>query len=163
MPLSDWPSSKALARTLTQSRCGLSRKGQVTRKSKETQLSAKVELDGRGRIHVSTGLPFVDHMLEQVARYGGFDLTFRGAGDLQGAGPCTARSDECHRRVRRPLLQRHAGLIAIVDYGVGNIRSVQRALAHVGAEVRLTAEAGELEAADGVVLPGVGAFAPALA
>ena len=60
----------------------MSRKGQVTRKSKETQLSAKVELDGRGRIHVSTGLPFVDHMLEQVARYGGFDLTFRGAGDL---------------------------------------------------------------------------------
>ena len=54
-------------------------------------------------------------------------------------------------------------MIAIVDYGVGNIRSVQRALAHVGAEVRLTAEAGELEAADGVVLPGVGAFAPALA
>ena len=60
----------------------MSRKGQVTRKSKETQQSAKVELDGRGRIHVSTGLPFVDHMLEQVARYAGFDLTFRGAGDL---------------------------------------------------------------------------------
>jgi imidazole glycerol-phosphate synthase subunit HisH len=53
-------------------------------------------------------------------------------------------------------------LIAIVDYGVGNIRSVERALTHVGAEPRLTADPAELERADGVVLPGVGAFAPAL-
>ena len=53
-------------------------------------------------------------------------------------------------------------MIAIVDYGVGNIRSVERALTHVGAEPRLTADPAELERADGVVLPGVGAFAPAL-
>lgn len=55
----------------------------MVRKSKETQLSAKVELEGRGRAEVSTGLPFVDHMLEQVSRYGGFDLRLRGAGDAQ--------------------------------------------------------------------------------
>lgn len=54
----------------------------MTRKSKETQLEATVELDGRGRINVSTGLPFVDHMLEQVGRYAGFDLKVQGAGDL---------------------------------------------------------------------------------
>jgi glutamine amidotransferase len=54
-------------------------------------------------------------------------------------------------------------MIAIVDYGVGNIRSVERALVHVGAEVQLTADADTLAAADGIVLPGVGAFAPALA
>lgn len=54
-------------------------------------------------------------------------------------------------------------MIAIVDYGVGNVRSVERALIAVGAEARLTADADELEAAGGVVLPGVGAFAPALA
>ncbi|MEO8745445.1 MAG: imidazole glycerol phosphate synthase subunit HisH [Candidatus Dormiibacterota bacterium] len=53
-------------------------------------------------------------------------------------------------------------MIAIVDYGVGNVRSVERALAHVGAEPRLTADPDELEHADGVVLPGVGAFGPAL-
>jgi imidazole glycerol-phosphate synthase subunit HisH len=53
--------------------------------------------------------------------------------------------------------------IAIVDYGVGNVHSVQRALVEVGAEARLTADLGELERADGIVLPGVGAFAPALA
>ena len=54
-------------------------------------------------------------------------------------------------------------MIAIVDYGVGNVRSVERALIQVGAEARLTADAAELERADGIVLPGVGAFAPALA
>jgi glutamine amidotransferase len=53
-------------------------------------------------------------------------------------------------------------LIAIVDYGVGNVRSVERALTHVGAQPRLTADADELAQADGLVLPGVGAFAPAL-
>src|SRR3989449_2191271 len=65
------------------SRCDLNRKGRVTRKSRETQLSARVDLEGRGRAEVSTGLAFVDHMLEQVARYGGFDLRMRGAGDVQ--------------------------------------------------------------------------------
>jgi imidazole glycerol-phosphate synthase subunit HisH len=54
-------------------------------------------------------------------------------------------------------------MIAIVDYGVGNLRSVERALLHVGADPKLTADPDELELADGLVLPGVGAFAPALA
>jgi imidazoleglycerol-phosphate dehydratase len=42
-----------------------------------------VALEGRGRIKVSTGLAFLDHMLEQVARYGAFDLTLRGSGDVE--------------------------------------------------------------------------------
>jgi imidazoleglycerol-phosphate dehydratase len=58
------------------------RKGEIARKSKETRLAAKIDLQGRGRIKVGTGLPFLDHMIEQVARYGGFDLTLRGSGDL---------------------------------------------------------------------------------
>jgi imidazole glycerol-phosphate synthase subunit HisH len=53
-------------------------------------------------------------------------------------------------------------VIAIVDYGVGNLRSVERALLHVGAEPKLTADPDDLLRADGMVLPGVGAFAPAL-
>jgi imidazoleglycerol-phosphate dehydratase len=65
------------------SRFGLSRKASVTRKSRETQLTAKVQIGGRGRIQVASGLPFLDHMLEQVARYGGFALTLRGAGDVK--------------------------------------------------------------------------------
>ena len=48
--------------------------------------------------------------------------------------------------------------IAIVDYGMGNRRSVEKALEHVGARVRITRDPTELEAADAIVVPGVGAF-----
>jgi imidazole glycerol-phosphate synthase subunit HisH len=53
-------------------------------------------------------------------------------------------------------------VIAVVDYGVGNVRSVERALAHAGAYPQLTADPDQLDEADGIVLPGVGAFGPAL-
>ncbi len=58
------------------------RVGEIKRKSKETQLSARVSLDGGGRVNVATGLPFLDHMLEQVARYAGVDMKLKGVGDL---------------------------------------------------------------------------------
>ena len=48
--------------------------------------------------------------------------------------------------------------IAVLDYGIGNLRSAQKALQKVGAETELTADAGWIGEADGVVLPGVGAF-----
>ena len=50
-------------------------------------------------------------------------------------------------------------MIAVVNYGVGNLRSVSKALERVGAEVRVTSSAQEIDRADAVVLPGVGAFA----
>ncbi|MDQ6773255.1 MAG: imidazole glycerol phosphate synthase subunit HisH [Candidatus Dormibacteraeota bacterium] len=53
-------------------------------------------------------------------------------------------------------------MIAIVDYGVGNLRSVERALLQAGAAPRITADPDDLSRANGIVLPGVGAFAPAL-
>ena len=53
-------------------------------------------------------------------------------------------------------------MIGIVDYGVGNLRSVERALLKAGASPRLTADLDELAHANGLVLPGVGAFGPAL-
>ena len=53
-------------------------------------------------------------------------------------------------------------MIAIVDYGVGNLRSVERALLHAGARPKVTADKEELQRANGLVLPGVGAFGPAL-
>jgi len=49
-------------------------------------------------------------------------------------------------------------LVAVVDYGMGNRRSVEKALEHVGARARITADHGELRAAAALVLPGVGAF-----
>lgn len=54
-------------------------------------------------------------------------------------------------------------MIAIVDYGVGNLRSVERALVHAGADPVITSDLDELDRAAGLVLPGVGAFAPARA
>ena len=48
--------------------------------------------------------------------------------------------------------------MAVLDYGIGNLRSAQKALEHVGADARLTADAHEIGRAAGVVLPGVGAF-----
>lgn len=48
--------------------------------------------------------------------------------------------------------------VAIVDYGVGNLKSVSNALAYVGQNALITGEAGEIEGADAVLLPGVGAF-----
>jgi glutamine amidotransferase len=53
-------------------------------------------------------------------------------------------------------------MIAIIDYGVGNLRSVQRAFEHVGAEVTVTARQETIESASAVVLPGVGAFGKAM-
>ena len=49
-------------------------------------------------------------------------------------------------------------MIALIDYGAGNLRSVHKALRHLGAEVRLATGPADLRGADGVVLPGVGAF-----
>lgn len=52
--------------------------------------------------------------------------------------------------------------VAVLDYGIGNLRSAQKAFEHVGADARLTADPDEIEAADAVVLPGVGAFGPCM-
>jgi glutamine amidotransferase len=52
--------------------------------------------------------------------------------------------------------------IAILDYGMGNLRSAEKALEHVGATAAITRDDGEIRAADGVVLPGVGAFPKAM-
>ena len=49
-------------------------------------------------------------------------------------------------------------VIALIDYGAGNLRSVHKALLHLGAEVRLVRQAEELDGCPGIVLPGVGAF-----
>ena len=49
-------------------------------------------------------------------------------------------------------------MIAVVDYGIGNLRSAEKALQHLGADAQLTSDARTIETADAVVLPGVGAF-----
>lgn len=54
----------------------------VTRATKETRIEATVDLDGTGRAEITTGIGFLDHMLEQLAKHGLFDLTVRAEGDL---------------------------------------------------------------------------------
>jgi glutamine amidotransferase len=53
-------------------------------------------------------------------------------------------------------------VIAVLDYGMGNLRSVEKAFEHVGAEVEITYDAEQIRAASGLVLPGVGAFPKAM-
>jgi imidazole glycerol-phosphate synthase subunit HisH len=55
-----------------------------------------------------------------------------------------------------------AARIAITDYGMGNLRSVEKALEHVGCEATITPDPAQIAAADGIVLPGVGAFPRAM-
>jgi imidazoleglycerol-phosphate dehydratase len=58
------------------------RRARVDRRTTETRVQAQLALDGRGSYDVRTGIRFLDHMLELVARHGGFDLTLRADGDL---------------------------------------------------------------------------------
>ncbi|MEI7992061.1 MAG: imidazoleglycerol-phosphate dehydratase HisB [Actinomycetota bacterium] len=60
----------------------MSRVATRERSTKETSIKISIDLDGTGKTSVSTGLPFYDHMLEQIGRHGGFDLTIEATGDL---------------------------------------------------------------------------------
>ena len=59
------------------------RRAVVTRKTAETDIRIELNLDGQGRHKVSTGIPFLDHMVSQVARHGLFDLSLKAVGDLE--------------------------------------------------------------------------------
>jgi imidazoleglycerol-phosphate dehydratase len=58
------------------------RRAAVERNTKETRIAVSVDLDGTGRSEIATGIGFLDHMLDQLARHGLFDLTVRADGDL---------------------------------------------------------------------------------
>ena len=58
------------------------RHAEVTRNTLETQITVKLDLDGTGQSRLATGVPFFDHMLDQIARHGVFDLEIEAKGDL---------------------------------------------------------------------------------
>jgi imidazoleglycerol-phosphate dehydratase len=60
----------------------MSRTATRSRATKETKVDVAIDLDGSGITEVSTGIPFYDHMLDQLGRHGAFDLTVRAEGDL---------------------------------------------------------------------------------
>ena len=59
------------------------RRAELKRETKETTVAVALDVDGTGRTSVSTGIPFFDHMLEQLGKHGGFDLTVDATGDLE--------------------------------------------------------------------------------
>ena len=59
------------------------RTGEINRKTTETSIYVKWDLDGTGKGEINTGIPFMDHMLTLFARHGGFDLTVQAQGDLE--------------------------------------------------------------------------------
>lgn len=59
------------------------RAAKADRKTTETQIALSVNVDGSGRASIATGIPFLDHMLDQVARHGMLDLDIQAKGDLQ--------------------------------------------------------------------------------
>ena len=60
----------------------MARTATITRRTKETSIEVNLNVDGSGKASISTGIPFYDHMLEQLARHGGFDLEVNATGDL---------------------------------------------------------------------------------
>ncbi len=65
----------------------MTRAASRSRTTKETSITIAIDVDGpRGEVAASTGLPFFDHMLDQIGRHGGFDLTIEATGDLHVDG-----------------------------------------------------------------------------
>jgi imidazoleglycerol-phosphate dehydratase len=60
----------------------MTRTAEITRNTNETQIRVAINLDGTGRQKLNTGVPFLDHMLDQIARHGMFDLEVEAVGDL---------------------------------------------------------------------------------
>ena len=61
----------------------MTRRAEIVRETKETKVEIVVDLDGGGITQIATGVPFFDHMLDQLGRHGRLDLTVRTAGDLE--------------------------------------------------------------------------------
>ena len=58
------------------------RRAVIDRQTRETQIRVRLGIEGRGRYDIRTGIRFLDHMLDLVARHGAFDLEIRATGDL---------------------------------------------------------------------------------
>ena len=61
----------------------MSRVASLTRATRETTIDVELEVDGEGEVAVETGLPFFDHMISQLGRHGGWDLSVKASGDLE--------------------------------------------------------------------------------
>ncbi|MEZ5316168.1 MAG: imidazoleglycerol-phosphate dehydratase HisB [Vicinamibacterales bacterium] len=92
----------------------MTRRARIDRRTTETHVRVRLALDGRGRYAVATGVRFLDHMLELVARHGAFDLDLRARGDLDV---------DAHHTVEDTGI----ALGEAVDRAVGSRRGINRA------------------------------------
>jgi imidazoleglycerol-phosphate dehydratase len=79
----------------------MSRAATVQRATKETEVTVRLEVDGRGDAEADTGLPFFDHMLQQLGKHAGFDLSLTCRGDLDVDGHHTV--EDCGLAVGQAL------------------------------------------------------------
>jgi imidazoleglycerol-phosphate dehydratase len=83
----------------------------ITRKTRETEVELELELDGRGQANITTGIPFLDHMLHLFAAHGYFDLKIKAAGDLDVDQHHTVEDiGICLGRAVREALQQRPGV-----------------------------------------------------
>lgn len=93
----------------------MNRQGRVERETRETKITVEFELDGTGVSDVQTPLPFLNHMLDQIARHGGFNLKVQAAGDTEIDGHHTTEDVAIVLgQALRQALGDHSG---IVRYG----------------------------------------------
>ena len=81
----------------------MSRAATVTRTTKETDIRVELELDGAGRASASTGMPFFDHMLQQLGKHAGWDLSVTCTGDLEVDGHHTV--EDCGLAIGQALAE----------------------------------------------------------
>lgn len=91
------------------------RSARVKRETKETQIEVTVGIDGKGSSTIDTGIPFLDHMLDQVARHGMMDLTIHAQGDLKVDAHHTV--EDVGITLGQALLQALGGKEGIRRYG----------------------------------------------
>ncbi|MBV1961303.1 MAG: imidazoleglycerol-phosphate dehydratase HisB [Immundisolibacteraceae bacterium] len=94
---------------------GLQRTAAVDRSTRETQIQVSVNLDGTGKSQLDTGLPFLDHMLDQIARHGLIDLTIKAQGDLEIDGHHTV--EDVGITLGQALLKALGDKTGILRYG----------------------------------------------
>jgi imidazoleglycerol-phosphate dehydratase len=93
----------------------MGRHATLARKTRETQIDVELELDGSGTSAIETPLPFLSHMVDQLCRHGGFDLTVRARGDVEIDGHHT--TEDLAITLGRALAQALGDKVGIRRYG----------------------------------------------
>ena len=94
------------------------RTASLERNTRETRIAVALNLDGTGRAELATGVPFLDHMLDQVARHGMLDLTVRASGDLHIDGHHTV--EDVGITIGQAFKAAVGDKMGIVRYGYGH-------------------------------------------